>query len=908
MKTLNIKTNFQKYRLDIIYLMILIVLPFLFYGDALIGGYALDRGDTWGWISSYDLLKESLLSGSIPSWDIFETAGSVYNLSGTLCYPFFWITFPFSVVTQSVLYITVHMAIAGVGLYLYLKELGLSPHVCFFGGIVFAFSYTMLVRTAHFGVLSTIAWTPVVLLAAEKMVRNKGKIKYALLAGIAAAMQIMTGFPQAFLYSCIFILVYYIARSIHARMSIGRLILSLAITLAVTIGLWAISLLPTLELMQDTGRAQVSYDYFAAGAHELTSLLALVSPSAWTMTGTVMSQGLFMVDAYFGVIVLALFIYGAIYCWKQFHVKLLVVLAALAFLFVIAPTIPSLGHILYKIPLVGSFRYSSRAIFLMQICMIIIAATGMQDIIGNKKYSRYLKYSLIFAAAITTLMIVMHVNRVFFFTASDAVYMQNQQAYWSVVAIVWVNALIALTVFLFYVKEKRKFLAAICATLLTILSFCDLVFLNVHPAYSEMAAARYDTSVLEETEFSTFMNTQAGKEYRVAKIGDTITESSINMMTKMSVLNRYLETAGYTAYENSNYLKLLDARGDYLAGTNPTPYNLSIYSMLAVKYFAVQDGYDFQPYQIQVEKVESSETIYKLQESVALEPSADISVPVIEPIQLESDQFYLIEVEMTQEQSASYAVVDVYGTDFGDGFALMKDAGSHKQYGLISTNGVDVPEDTVVRLILQSSGQGTLEALKIKNVTDCVEKVDLPVAASVTDYKLVSVKDGAKQEIGDTVIYENPNAKALLYSAERIVSANSNEEIVYNAELLDFDDYIYVVGHGEMDLAGSNTVIDIQEVSDNFVRGKVSASGDTFVVMAQNFHKNWKAYVDGAETKIFQANGSLQGIDVPAGEHIIEFDYTPQKVYLGAGISLVTLGSIVAALFALKRREKRKNR
>lgn len=55
------------------------------------------------------------------------------------------------------------------------------------------------------------------------------------------------------------------------------------------------------------------------------------------------------------------------------------------------------------------------------------------------------------------------------------------------------------------------------------------------------------------------------------------------------------------------------------------------------------------------------------------------------------------------------------------------------------------------------------------------------------------------------------------------------------------------------------------------------------------FSENWKATIDGKETKMININGGLIGIEIAEGKHFIELQYTPKFLYIGIFVSLVSL-------------------
>ncbi|MCX6646957.1 MAG: YfhO family protein [bacterium] len=57
--------------------------------------------------------------------------------------------------------------------------------------------------------------------------------------------------------------------------------------------------------------------------------------------------------------------------------------------------------------------------------------------------------------------------------------------------------------------------------------------------------------------------------------------------------------------------------------------------------------------------------------------------------------------------------------------------------------------------------------------------------------------------------------------------------------------------------------------------------GGGFLVTGENYYPGWKALIDGEETEIYKCDYLLMGINVPPGDHEIEFRYQPQSVLVG---------------------------
>ncbi len=72
------------------------------------------------------------------------------------------------------------------------------------------------------------------------------------------------------------------------------------------------------------------------------------------------------------------------------------------------------------------------------------------------------------------------------------------------------------------------------------------------------------------------------------------------------------------------------------------------------------------------------------------------------------------------------------------------------------------------------------------------------------------------------------------------------------------------------------------------------ASKDQVVVFSEIFYdKGWNAYIDDVATDHFRVNYVLRGLKVPAGKHIIEFDFAPASYAKGVRISQASSGILM---------------
>jgi uncharacterized membrane protein YfhO len=68
------------------------------------------------------------------------------------------------------------------------------------------------------------------------------------------------------------------------------------------------------------------------------------------------------------------------------------------------------------------------------------------------------------------------------------------------------------------------------------------------------------------------------------------------------------------------------------------------------------------------------------------------------------------------------------------------------------------------------------------------------------------------------------------------------------------------------------------------------------VILTDTWFPGWTATVDGRRAKIECAYGFVRGVVVEPGKHTIEMRYRPMSVYLGAMLSLLAAGIVIAGI------------
>jgi uncharacterized membrane protein YfhO len=96
----------------------------------------------------------------------------------------------------------------------------------------------------------------------------------------------------------------------------------------------------------------------------------------------------------------------------------------------------------------------------------------------------------------------------------------------------------------------------------------------------------------------------------------------------------------------------------------------------------------------------------------------------------------------------------------------------------------------------------------------------------------------------------------------------------------------------------STASILLTEYKPNYLKYQSNNSNDGFAVISEMYYENgWLSSIDGKEVPHYRVDYALRGIEVPKGEHTIEFKFEPQVIKTGSTIALAS--SILLGLLIL---------
>ncbi|MEE8391282.1 MAG: YfhO family protein [Anaerolineae bacterium] len=159
-----------------------------------------------------------------------------------------------------------HLALAGWGMYRWGRAVGLDRFPAFIGALALEGSGFLAARAALFpSMVLTFPWLAMWLWRAEVLVRRK-QMRDALWLGVALGLGLLAGHAQIAFYGGALLAAYIVLRTLQGaggrKQEVTRNAQLVGLALALGVGLAAVQLLPTAELMLSSQRSGgVDYDF-----------------------------------------------------------------------------------------------------------------------------------------------------------------------------------------------------------------------------------------------------------------------------------------------------------------------------------------------------------------------------------------------------------------------------------------------------------------------------------------------------------------------------------------------------------------------------------------------------------------------------------------------------------------------
>ncbi|HHT78598.1 MAG TPA: YfhO family protein, partial [Actinobacteria bacterium] len=384
----------SKNKLEPLLFLCYLALPFIFFKDSLnINSVILGTGDTTAIILPLrELITNLIKNGEMPFWNIFNFSGYpllAYNEAG-LFYPVTMIlNLLFPVHLAHNLSILLHYSLAGIFMHLFLKEYKLNIFSIFTGSIIFMFSGITITHRSHPNILYTLVWLPLILFFLIKYRRSKD-LNFLFICSIFYSISFFAGHAQIFVYLSFVVLIFITFYALIYEGKKGLFFLRALSIFIICILIVSIQLTPTIELMLNSTRSSISYEYFSSFSFDFKLIPILVFPyiygntffqyqdvpsyfGPWNYNEMVI---------YFGVATIPLLIIGLFS--KNKHKFLWIFILIISFILVLGDKTP-IYKFFFHIPVYNKFRVPTRNWFEFGFSFSILSAFGMEYMVANSR-------------------------------------------------------------------------------------------------------------------------------------------------------------------------------------------------------------------------------------------------------------------------------------------------------------------------------------------------------------------------------------------------------------------------------------------------------------------------------------------------------------------------------------------
>ena len=374
----------------------LFVLPFLFYWklfawnpDArqIFRGDFLNQHYVW---KSYSL--DRIKQGELPLWNPHVLGGVAMHANPQVgvFYPPNVALLPFhsdgrvNYMALEALQL-LHLFLAGFGMWLFLRALGLRTVAAWTGAAIVMFT-GFFTTPGHHAIVLTAGWIPLNLYLAGRAVTLGGNRNIALSAG-GICLMLLAGHPQPAYYGLLLISAWALAAG-GWRAALRRYVPAVVLALFMAM----VQLLPTYQLARDSYRDAAGYEYTATFAFSPYFLPGALAPRGQIPLAGQDASTPFHIYVGIGTLLLAATALGCSHYRARWFfagaavVALLLSFGSFSFLFDMAYSL---------LPGFKSFRVPYRLLGLYAVSMSVLAAMGMDALSrATKRFRPRLKYLL----------------------------------------------------------------------------------------------------------------------------------------------------------------------------------------------------------------------------------------------------------------------------------------------------------------------------------------------------------------------------------------------------------------------------------------------------------------------------------------------------------------------------------
>ncbi len=805
-------------------------------------------------------------------------------------------------------------------------------------GIIYSMCGFMMAHLGHTTIIHAAVWLPLIVWSIE-MLRQRISREWIAIGSLAIACCVLAGHLQIVTYSLLFGVAYAVVFGWNATVGRWRFYLVFTLLMAVGVSLAAIQILPAAELARFSTRSNFSFSDFVSYSLPYKHLLLLLFPAAFgglPRYGTTAYFGewnLTEMSSYVGLLTLMLAAFGLVAGRRKPAIIFWLCAGVMALLFALGDGTP-LARLVYQLPVIGKFRAPARNVIELAFACSVFAGFGI-DAVRRQEITRRVVLVTVSAGALIMVVCLLVLRSTALLQSASSQGLDLRP--WSnpALAVPLIVFVAGAAVLWFWHQQPHSVLRQ---SLLLVVLGLDLASFGWFYAWHDFAPGK---GVLVQpaigSEYKPSLDSSRQRMVSVRGTLGGVDELPPNLSRLWDTPN----ATGYGPLTLSTVTDLLSLLPDGSLAPRWKERTDQGLNLAAVRYVFLPARETLTEHDVVWEKEDMN---IWLGAGCDRPPQHSVKLQVPKPAHT-TEIALVTRLACATGLADGQDVVHLIATDSsGISQTVVMKAGQHTSewaydcpnvtpgmkhsraqvFSSFAAKMYDTPCEGhfyYSRLSLHQPAEITeLEFQWVgQNGAMSVEKVALSsdggnswtplnaLSAANSNFRLLSDSSAVR-------VYENINAmprawlasEAVLLKPDEILRAVKTSvlpdgTLFYPAHTVLVEEHLPAIP-GRPDPTGYAYV---GSLSGTVMEVRTSSASDSFLITSDTWYPGWQATIDGTPASIFRANYALRGVRVPAGRHLVKFEYRPGRLYMGAAISVLSLlalgGILVGPLLQSKR-------
>lgn len=826
-------------------------------------------------------------------------------------------------------------------MYGYVYAITESRLPAFASGLVYGMSGFMMAHLGHTGIIQSAAWIPLIIWSLE-MLRRKWSPFWFAAGSLAISCCFLAGHTQIFFYSMLLGTAYAATLGWTAPVGRRRYYLHVLLLLSLGVGLAAIQIIPTAELAGYSVRKTYSFAEFITFSLPPRQLLTLLFPFVFGSDPTTPYYGEWNSTELAGYVGLLPLMLAAAGCAAERRNRLSLfwlVAGLIALLLALGDATP-LARLAYFLPVNNRFRAPARHLIELTFAASVLAGLGLNAILRAKVTARLVWKTLLISVLmmLACLILMMTSNGFSVQLIADAARVGVSPLKF----FPWANKSVGVPVLIFlcgagvlayWCNNPRSFSRSI---LLLFVLFIDLASYGwfyewrfASPARSELSAP---AGALD------YANSLNSTRQRLLPVRGLRAPRS-DMPPNVSKLWGIPSASGNNVLRLERVSHMLSmGDGGEVDPSWSEAANRSV-SLMSIRYL-------FTPGSASVRDQNGvfwSSRDLDLWLGAGCKQDSPLSLDFDIPKPFKATRIGLVSILACStgvpdgKEIARLSITDVNGrvqtqslqagrdsSEWSYDCSKVKPLMQHKKATVFDSFPAKMYDETCEGhhyvTVLRLDDATTIKSIELKWTGGTgglvVEKLSLIDDATKSSFAvnpeyLDSSRFKLVDETTQTRVYEDLRAMPRVWLAQEALQVSRPEEALDAiktsrlADGRDFDPARTALVEEPLSLAAppqadTNSSAEVVSLSDTIMEVRARSASPSVLVTSDPFYPGWEATIDGQPAKLIRADYALRGVELPAGEHLVRFEFRPASFYYGAFISVLSLvGLVLIVLKAL---------